>query len=427
MIENEKIFDNIIGYNNIKTTLKRIIDILNNQNKYKKLGVTIPHGLFLYGPPGIGKSSIANEFINNTKRKSYTIRKSKSDESFIDYLNNIFEMAKANQPSIILLDDLDKFSEKNCNEEYVSVQSLIDDVKDKEVFIIATVNDKNVLPNSLLRSGRFDVKIKLDYPSENDSFEIIKYYLKKKKIDKDVNIKNISYILNGSSCADLEKVCNQAGIYSGYLNKDTIGMNELVRASLELKYDTNIEEFNSNDKYALNVAYHEAGHALIGELFEPGSISFITIAKSDSNTRGMTIYHQNDNYFDDIEFMKNRVKTLLAGKASTEIVYQASDVGCNSDLHRVYEITSKFIDNYCMLDFNSWIRTNNETSEKVKQSKVDNINKIITDYYNEVKELLIMNRSILDNLAKTLSKKKILFQDEIEKIVLKNNKMKVNI
>ena len=121
----KELFKNIVGYDNTKKTLERLIDVLNNQEKYKKLGSTIPHGLFLYGPPGLGKTTFSKEILKNVNRKTYTIRKTKSDGSFIDYMTNIFNKAKENQPSIILLDDLDKFAEENNNKndkEFDTVQ-----------------------------------------------------------------------------------------------------------------------------------------------------------------------------------------------------------------------------------------------------------------------------------------------------------------
>ena len=194
-------------------------------------------------------------------------------------------------------------------------------------------------------------------------------------------------------------------------------MEELLRASLELKYETNIENMNEEDKYSLNTAYHEAGHALIAELLEPNSISFITITKNSSDTKGMTIFHENEDYFQDIIFMQIRIKSLLAGKAATEIVFNTCDVGANSDIRRAYDIAKRFIDNYCMYDFNSWIDVYEETSEKVKESKADNTMKLLSDYYYEVKEILIKNRNALDKLANELNSKKILFQDEIKKVI----------
>lgn len=415
----KELFKNIIGYDDIKKTLSRVIDVLNNKHKYEELGCVIPHGLFLYGEPGLGKSTFAFDMLDSVNRKNYIIRKNKSDGDFINHMNNIFGEAKKNQPSIILLDDIDKFAlddDKNNNEEFVAVQALIDDIKNLDIFVIATANNKKCLPDSLLRSGRFDIKIKVDYPIEKDSFKIMKYYLGNKKLDDNVNIKNISYILNNFSCADLEKVCNQAGLYAGFNNKKKIGMEELLRASLEQEYNTNIES-DKDDKYALDVAYHEAGHALVGSILEPKSVSFITTMRTDSNTKGITKYHSNEYYFADFKYMENRVITLLAGKASIDIVYNKCDVGANSDISRAYDIVSRLVDNYCMLGFNSWIRDTIEQSEKVRESKDNEINMLITKYYNKSRELLIKNRDKLDRLAITLKDKKILFQDEIEDII----------
>ena len=423
MKKEKELFKKIIGYDEVKKTLERVIDCINNQDKYKKLGCNIPHGLLFYGEPGLGKSTLAEEFIRECpNRKSFIIRKIKSNGSFIDYINKVFKDAINESPSIVLLDDLDKFAEDDDNdnkEEYVAVQSLIDEARDKDVFVIATANNKGVLPISLLRSGRFDIQIKIDYPSEKDSYKIAEYYLKKKKVDKNINFKNIVCVFSGESCASIEKACNQAGIYAGYNNKEQIEWDELLRAALELRFDCSMEDLYKEDKYGLNTAYHEAGHTLIAELLEPKSIAFTTIANTDSSTRGVTVFHDNEYYWDDIDFMKKRVKAKLAGKAATEIVFNKCDTGANSDLHGVYNIVERFIDNYCMNSFNSWIRHSYEASEKVKESKDDEINTLINDYYNEVKELLFNNRKKLDELANKLYKKKILFEDEIQDIIHK--------
>ena len=416
----KNIFQNIIGYKSTKKTLERLIDVLNNKEKYLKIGSTIPHGLLLYGPPGLGKTTFSKEILKLVNRKSYIIRKIKSDGDFIDYMNKIFDEAKRNQPSIILLDDIDKFSEDDNHsnqEEFVAVQSFIDDIKCEDIFIIATANKRSLLPDSLLRSGRFDLQIEIDYPDEDESKELIQFYLKDKKIDDDVNIENISYILSSISCADFEKVCNQAGIYAAYKNKDKIGNDELLRASLELTYATNIEEYEKEDPYTLNVAYHEAGHALIGEYLEPGSVTFVSVIKTSSSKRGFTNYHNNDHYFEDIQFMKNRLITLLGGRAATEIVYHTCDTGANSDLHRAYGLASRFVDNYCMFDFHSWIQDSREQSEVVKQSKDDHVNQLVQEYYDKAKEILLLNKDLLDKLAHQLKNKKILFSGEIHEIL----------
>lgn len=419
MNKQKNIFKNIIGYDDVKKTLTRLVDILNNKEKYKKLGCTIPHGLLIFGAPGTGKTTFSSAIlkaVNN--RKTYIIRKSKSDGDFMDYIEKVFSKAVKEQPSVVLLDDLDKFSEekgKKNQEEFVIVQSQLDRIKDEDVFVIATVNDKYVLPDSLLRPGRFDIKIEIENPSEEDSFKIIDYYLKKKKIKDDVNISNISQILVGSSCAVLEKVCNQAGIYAGFLNKEAIGMDELIRAALEEMYETNIEDLNKEDKYSLTTAYHEAAHTLIASLLEPKSISFVTISKNDSGTRGITIYHNNEYYFEDIDFRINRIKSLLAGKAAIEIVFNKCCVGSSSDIDRAYKIARLLVDDYCLNGFESKVQYNE--SEKALQNRDEATNKILSEYYSEVKTMIKCNRPLLDALAQELNKRKILFESEIEEIV----------
>ena len=423
MEKQKEIFSNIIGYDDIKNKLKNIVDLLNNTDKYKKIGCTLPHGLLIYGPPGTGKTSIAKSILDHTNRKTYIVRKDESDGTFTKYIKEIFNKAKEEQPSIILLDDLDKFSvvdnNKSNNEEYVIVQSLIDDIKNDDVFVMATANDMYNLPSSLRRKGRFDFQFAIDNPKEEDRVKIFNHYLINKKIDKDIDIKKISYILNNTSCAELEEVSNLAGYYAAYKNKKKIGMDELLRASLEIEYNGNIEDINLEDEYTIKTAYHEAGHALVSELLEPGSISFISVVKTDSNVKGITIHNDNDNYWQDVKFRINRVKTLLAGKAATEVVYNTCDTGSSRDIDRAYVVIEDLIKNYCFYDFKSIY--NHDGSERLKSNSENEIQKTLTDYYNEVKTLLFNNRSILDKLANELSNKKILFKEEINEIIHEKN------
>ena len=433
MMKNENdVFKDIIGYEDIKDNLSMIIDVLNNKEKYEKLGCSVPNGLLLYGSPGTGKTSMANALISALNRESFVIRKIKSDGSFINHINKVFEDAISSQPSIILLDDLDKFSEHDDNstnnEEYVVVQSLIDSVKDKDVFVMATANDIGDLPKSLKRAGRFDIKIEVKRPKEEEAVKIFDYYLKRKQIDWNIKVKNIASILNGSSCADLEKVCNQAGIYAGYRSKDKIEMEDLLKAALEHVYDARFEKKIGNDKELIKTAYHEAAHALVGELLERDSVAFITIMKNDGDIEGFTSFHQNERYYANFKYMENRVKTLLAGKAATEIVYNECDVGVTSDLNRAFRIVQRFIDDYSLDGFKYRNNEYYDTSDDVQNSFDKRVREMVEKYYMEVKLMLVEHRSLLDKLANELRKKKVLFQDEIEKIIkagLKNDTSKV--
>ena len=196
-------FNKVIGYETIKQELAQICDMFHNKEVYEKLGAKLPRGLLLYGAPGLGKTLMAKCFIAESGLKAYTIRRNKGTDDFISEITDTFQMAKENAPSIVFLDDMDKFAnedEKHRDaEEYVAVQSAIDDARGSDVFVFATVNLINKLPHSLLRVGRFDRRIEVNPPSSRDACEIIKFYLKDKKVSEDVNLEDVANMIQYSS------------------------------------------------------------------------------------------------------------------------------------------------------------------------------------------------------------------------------------
>jgi len=158
---------------------------IKKQRKIQRARRHACSGLLINGDPGVGKTLMANCFIKESGRKAFICRKNKPDGEFINELKKIFNEAAKNTPSIILLDDMDKFANEDDRhrnaEEYVTVQARIDEVKDKDVFVLATTNGTNYLPDSLLRAGRFDTTITVDVPDGCDAVDIVKYYLSTKK------------------------------------------------------------------------------------------------------------------------------------------------------------------------------------------------------------------------------------------------------
>ncbi len=411
-------FENIIGYNHIKNELNRIIDCINNKEKYEKLGVKIPKNLILHGEPGVGKTLFANAFINALNRKKYIIRKNMPDGKFVDYLNMEVTDAIENAPSVVLLDDIDKFSnnddEHRNSDEFIAIQSLIDDCKDKDVYFIATANDLRDMPHSLLRVGRFDTRIHIKEPTLNDSTKIIEHYLKDKKVDKDINYLEIAKLLDGGSCALLETIVNEAGLYAGYNNDDTIRKNDIIRACLRVIYNAPLSDEEVSQERLEIVAYHEAGHALVSEVLEPGSVNLLTIDNYYSNKGGITSSTMNEDYWYNINFMENRITILLAGKAATELIFNRLDVGASSDLDRASSILSRMCNDYYANDFSVFAR---EFSDIYKNKGENWITLKLKEFYNKAKDILFSNKDKLDKLAKELMDKKVLLQDDINKIM----------
>ncbi len=416
-----KEFDKIIGYSDVKKELLRLCDIMVNGEKYRKLGVKTPRGLLLYGEPGVGKTLMANCLIKESGRKSYICRKDKSRDDFVDNIKETFEQAKQNAPSIVFLDDLDKFSNSDldyCNtHEYVTVQSCIDDCDGFEVFIIATANDINKLPLSLCRAQRFDKTIKVKKPKGKDAVEIVKYYLSQKSFVDDIDEEEISRILDGGSCAELESVVNEAGIYAGFADKEKIDMDDMVKACLRVIFKAPECQDIIDESAVIGAAYHEAGHAIVNELLEPGSVSLVSIQQHSGDVGGVTGYYQNENYFKNKKYMEIRVMSLLAGKAATEIVFGEVDVGANVDLHRAFDIVERFVGEYCSTSFDKWLITDSRT-ENVRTRMELQIYSEMERYYFETKRLLIKNREFLDKLVNALIEKKTLIGKDISKLKL---------
>ena len=170
-------FDRVIGYEGLKKELMQVSDGLKNTEVYEKLGVKPPRGLMLYGDPGVGKSLMAFCLIEASGRKAFVCRKDRPDGEFVNHITETFRAAKEAAPSIVFLDDMDKFANNDSNhkdsEEYVTVQSCIDTFRHAEVFVLATANDVEDLPDSLIRPGRFDRVIEVEAPAGKDAVEIV--------------------------------------------------------------------------------------------------------------------------------------------------------------------------------------------------------------------------------------------------------------
>ena len=234
-------FEKIVGYEQQKNELKIIADVLRNTEKYTKHGVSAPRGLLLYGRPGVGKTLMASCLVEASGRKAFVCRKTEPGAEFVKIIKSTFDKAAQNTPSVVFLDDMDKFSnvdEEHCDsEEYVTIQSCIDDVKGKEVFVIATANEICDLPLSLLRAGRFDRVVEVEPPKIDDSALIIRKCLEGKNVSDDVDTIIIARLLENRSCAQLETVINEAGVYAGYNRFDKITMEHIVMACMQVVFN----------------------------------------------------------------------------------------------------------------------------------------------------------------------------------------------
>ena len=411
-------FDKVIGYDTIKNELLQLCDMIHNRDIYENMGAKLPHGVILYGPSGIGKTLMAKCFIEASGLKSYTVRRNKSDDDFIKEILDTFEIAGKNSPSIVFLDDIDKYSDDDSmfsvTQEYAAVQTAIDDIGDSEVFVIATANELSKLPKSLIRSGRMDKIINIGTPNSKDARKIVEYYLSTKRISKDVNLEDVTKMIRYSSCAELESILNEAAISAAYRRKDCIEIDELVNAVLRQKYDAPDEQTELDEKTLRESAVHEAGHLVVSEVLEEESVGLVSITASGRNSRdGFTTQCKA------FESGINNVLILLAGKAAAEMYSSESAAwGCNNDLERAYRIilegmTESATHGLGLLDYNAEVSNIPGTMNV----RLDTAVKLeLERCMAKTRDILIKNRDFLDKAAEEIYAKKTLLFSDIRRI-----------
>lgn len=421
-------FNRIIGYEPIKRELDQLCDILKSPDKYQRLGVKTPSGLVLHGRPGLGKSLMAECLIKGSGRKVFTCRKDLPNGEFIKKIKSTFDEAIANAPSIVFLDDMDKFANGDVDfpdsEEYVTVQACIDQARGKNVFILATANSLRNLPRSLLRCGRFDREIRVRHPSHADSGSIIKHYLSSKPVDKDINVDLIVRIMDGCSCAELESVLNEAGLCAAYNNSETIKMEHFLEACLPVIFDAPGKQFFENDttwKEALQdsnnakamIAYHEAGHVVVAEALDPGVVTVASVHGRHGSKGGFTAYCGRG----DRLIVPNRMKEIagaLGGIAAIDQKFGFRSAGGSSDLSKAFNMMRELIVDHCIFGM-EYYSDPEETSESRSKQEVRTADEV-ERLYQKAKMVLAANQTLLDAVAEALATKGVITACDIAEL-----------
>ncbi len=416
-------FDRIIGYSAVKQELLQIADTLKNREIYSALGAASPRGLLLHGVPGVGKSLMAKCLMDASGREIFICRKTEPDGEFVRTIKETFDRASQNEPSIVFLDAMDKSAnddERPCDpEEFVTVQACIDEIKGKEVFVLATANDIRKLPRSLVRAGRFDRMIEVETPTGKDAEDIIRHYLSQKKLGGELNVESIAAILAGRSCASLETVINEASLIAGYRRAECVTMEHITEACLHIVFKlrpgvhTPIDL--STDSQGARVVYHEAGHAVIAELLSPGSVSLVIANSDGGHETGLTRVRKDAAYWN-LDGIEKNILVSLAGRAATEMELGAFDIGANRDLDDAYEAVQSLVQDLCFSGFELYQSSDRSSSEALSGRQETVIAAEMARYNRKVKVLLHRNRPFFEAVAHALAEKGVLVAADIREI-----------
>ena len=405
-------FAKIIGYENVKKELRQVVDMIKNPDKYKAFGAKMPKGIILHGVPGVGKTMLATALIEEAGVNSKIIRHEMERTTFCNHIKNSFkELAASGEPAIILLDDLDKFSmdEKN-GEEFAVVQACIDSVKGKNIFVVATVNDMRMLPKSLTRSGRFDRNVEIGYPVGEEATKIIMHYMEGVKVAPDINYEDIAKMLTNRSCATLASVINAAAIEAAFAEKENIEMEDFVKATLTDVYGLENHCGEMSPEKREEIAYHEAGHAVLAEVLMPECIGMVSLSsKAYSGLGGFVLRCKEP------ERRAYEILVALGGKAACEMKYGRVGSGTGRDLERASDEVLRSITRVATLGL-SHVELNSQDSEAYLYGRQQVVAAELERYLFKAKEIVAGNREFIDKVAKELIEKHTLLFSDMKRI-----------
>merc|ERR1719356_724825 len=365
-------FEDVAGCDGAKLELAEVVDFLKQPEVYSKNGCRIPRGVILDGPPGTGKTLLAKAVAGEAGVPFISISGSEFVEMFVGVgasrVRDIFGQAKKNAPCIIFIDEIDAvgrqrgagFAGGNDEREQTINQILVEmDGFDGNpgIIPIAATNRVDILDQALLRPGRFDRKITVDLPDYKGRTRILGVHARGKPLEPDVDLEAIGRRTPGFSGAQLENLMNEAAITAARKSKSTVGWEEIdgavdrIMVGLEKKGGT---EFLSQKQNEL-VAYHEAGHAILGALIpDYDQVQKISIIPRSNGAGGLTFFSPQESRLESgmysKQYLESQLAVALGGRLAEEIIYGEDKVttGASNDIQQVANIAKRMVQEWGM-------------------------------------------------------------------------------
>lgn len=418
-------FNDVAGLEEVKEELFEVIDFIRNIDKYKSMGAKIPKGILFHGPPGTGKTLMASAIAGESN--SYFIYASGSEfvEKYVGVgasrIREVFEKAKKNVPSVVFIDEIDAIgsirnADNNSEKDQTLNQLLVEmdgfNANDNIVIVGAT-NRIDMLDPALLRPGRFDRHMFIGNPNVKAREEILKVHTRNKPLNKDVSIADIARKTHGVSGAHLASIANEAAILAVRNNKTRITNEEFSQAIERILIGLRLKNSSVIEKEKKVVAYHEAGHALVGRILKSSPVEKISIVPRGQAMGYVLNSTDEDRYLHTKDELYNRICTLLGGRAAEEAIFHEITTGAKDDLKKANEIAQQMVCELGMSELGNRVYKcdhNGETKPIVERE----IKRIIDIAYKDTKEIIINNVRLLERIALELFHKETLTGKELE-------------
>lgn len=439
-------FKDVAGLKEEKEEVEEMIDFLRNPKKFKVMGARIPKGFLLVGPPGTGKTLLAKAVAGEAGVPFFYMSGSDFLELYVGVgasrVRDLFKEAKKAAPCLIFIDEIDTIGRRRGSgnggghdEREQTLNQLLsemDGFEDNEgVIVIGATNRADVLDPALLRAGRFDRQVTVDLPNKDERLDILKVHAKNKVLAKEVDLKNIAARTPGFSGADLENVLNEGALLAVRRNKDQITMLEIDEATDRVigGPSKNSKKYTDHEKKV--VAYHEAGHAVIGiKLKDAEQVHKITIIPRGDAGGYTLMLPKEEKYLATKNELLERIVGLFGGRASEEIYFEDVTTGAHNDFEKATKIARSIVTEYGMSKLgpvqyeyrSSGYYLGEEARVKNYSDHValeidQEVQKILQECYEKAKKIIKENDKLLKLLANTLLDKETLNKEEIDSLV----------
>ncbi|MBE6157734.1 MAG: ATP-dependent zinc metalloprotease FtsH [Firmicutes bacterium] len=450
--KNKVTFKDVAGLKEEKEEVAELIDFLKNPKKFQKLGARIPKGVLLFGPPGTGKTLLAKAVAGEADVPFYFISGSDFVELFVGVgasrVRDMFQQAKRNAPCLIFIDEIDAVGRQRGtglggghDEREQTLNQLLTEMdgfgENEGIIIIAATNRPDVLDPALLRPGRFDRQVTVNLPDIKGREEILEVHARNKKLADGITLKNLAKRTPGFSGADLENLLNEAALLTVRRNKEKITMSEIDEATDRVLMGPakTSHKYSENDRKL--VAYHEAGHAVIGlKLANASDVQKVTIIPRGSAGGYNMMVPSEEKLCSTKTDLLEEITGLLGGRTAEEITFGEITTGAHNDFEKATKIARAMVTEYGMSDlgplqfeqqsgsvflgrdYNKAQHFSNEVANEIDME----MRKIIDGCHDKATEIINKNKDLLKLIAEALLEYETLTKEQIDYLV-ENGKM----
>ena len=455
--ETQVTFGDVAGIEGAKLELTEVVDFLKNPDRFTAVGAKIPKGVLLVGPPGTGKTLLAKAVAGEAGVPFFSISGSEFVEMFVGVgasrVRDLFEQAKKNAPCIVFIDEIDAVGRQRGaglgggnDEREQTLNQLLTEMDGFEgntgIIIVAATNRPDVLDAALMRPGRFDRQVVVDRPDYAGRLQILGVHARGKTLSKDVDLDKIARRTPGYTGADLANLLNEAAILAARRQLTEVSMDEVNDAIERVMAGPEKKDRVMSEKRKRLVAYHEAGHALVGALmpdYDP--VQKISIIPR-GNAGGLTFFTPSEERMESglysRAYLQNQMAVALGGRVAEEIVYGEDEVttGASNDLQQVARVARQMVTRFGMSDrlgpvalgrsqggmfLGRDIASERDFSEDTAAAIDEEVSLLVAEAYKRAITVLNGNRSVLDELAEMLVERETVDAEDLQELLIRSD------